>query len=163
MPTGQEKTVALLQETHAMEQSVLRMLDSMITTTDDEQILADLKHHKGETEGHESRLRERLEELGEGTSMFKEASGVLGAITKGFADAARSDKPLRNARDGFMTEHMEIAAYELLERVARRAGDTETAAIAAQNRADEEAMAEKIASSWDHVVDVEFAEEQVTA
>jgi ferritin-like metal-binding protein YciE len=79
-------------------------------------------------------------------------------MLKGAVDSVRGDKPGKNARDGFVTEHAEIAAYELLERLAIRAGDTETAEVARQNRVDEEAMAEKIAASWDHVLDLTLAD-----
>jgi ferritin-like metal-binding protein YciE len=61
---------------------------------------------------------------------------------KGIADLWRTDKVVRNARDAFVTEHMEIAAYEVLEQV----GDTQTAEVAREIRAEEEAMAERIAS-----------------
>ena len=53
-----------------------------------------------------------------------------------------------------MTEHMEIAAYELLERLAKRAGAEQTAEVARKNRADEQAMAKKIDSNWDRFVDL---------
>jgi ferritin-like metal-binding protein YciE len=49
---------------------------------------------------------------------------------------------------------MEIAAYHLLERLAKKAGDQETAEVARQNRADEEAMARKIDSNWDRFLEL---------
>jgi len=49
---------------------------------------------------------------------------------KGIADRARTDKPAKYARDGYVTEHMVIACYQILERLAERAGDTETAEVA---------------------------------
>jgi ferritin-like metal-binding protein YciE len=58
---------------------------------------------------------------------------------------------------------MEIAAYELLGRIAERAGDLETAAVARENLRDEQAMAEKIESNWDKFVELTLAEEGVTA
>jgi ferritin-like metal-binding protein YciE len=149
-----QKLVEYVQDAHAMEQNVSTMLDSMISTTDDPEITEMLRHHKQETEEHERRLRERLDALGAGTSTIKEAGGVGAALMKGVGDMARTDKPGKNARDAFMTEHMEIAAYELLERLAKKAGDQETAEVARKNRSDEQAMAKKIDSNWDKFLDL---------
>jgi ferritin-like metal-binding protein YciE len=160
--TLQQKLIDYIEDAHAMEQNVLQMLDSMIATTPDEGIVEELEHHKMETERHEQLLRERLQALGRDTSLRKEAQSIAGALMKGIADQVRGDKAGKNARDGFITEHMEIAAYELLERLAQRAGDEETAEIARRNRADEEAMAQKIASNWDKFVDLTLAEEGIT-
>ena len=157
-----EKLLDYIEDAHAMEQNVLQMLDSMIATTTDDEILQELEHHKMETERHELLLRQRLETLGRGTSMRKQAQTIGTAVVKGMGDQIRGDKAGKNARDGFVTEHMEIAAYELLERLATRAGDEETAEIARKNRADEEAMAQKIASNWDKFVDLTLAEEGIT-
>src|SRR5919199_2807771 len=140
----QEKLVEYVQDAHAMEQNVSTMLDSMISTTDDPEITEMLKQHKQQTEEHERRLSERLDALGAGTSTTKEVGGLGAALFKGVGDLARTDKPGKNARDGYMTEHMEIAAYELLEPLAKKAGDEQTAKVARENRADEQAMARKI-------------------
>ena len=158
-----EKLVDYIEDAHAMEQSVSRYLDSMISTTDDPEIRSMLEHHKEETERHERLLRERLDVLGAGTSTRKEAQTVAGALLKGIGDVARTDKPGKNARDAYVTEHMEIAAYRLLERLAVRAGDQETAEVARRNCADDEAMAQKIDSNWDKFLDLTLKEAGIQA
>lgn len=152
-----------VEDAHAMESNVLQMLDSMISTTDDPQIRRQLEQHRKQTERHEERLRQRLDAMGRGTSIRKEAQTLTTALMKGVTDRVRGDKPGKNARDGFVTEHMEIAAYELLERLAERAGDAKTAQVARQNRRDEEAMAKKIAANWDKFVDLTLQEEGIEA
>ena len=153
-----EKLADYVEDAHAMEQSVLRSLDSMIYTTDDPEIRSMLERHKEETERHERLLKERLDALGEGTSAPKEAQTIGAALLKSIADRARPDKPAKKARDGYVTEHMVIACYQILERLAERAGDTETAEVARRNRADEEEMARRIDASWDRVLDLTLDE-----
>jgi len=152
-----------IDEAIAMEQDVLRMLDSMIKTTEDEEIQGELRQHKLETERQSGRLRERLEAHGAEPSLVREAGGVMGALMKSVVDVARSEKAGRNARDGYATEHMEIASYQLLERIAQRAGDEETAEVARQNRAEEEAMAAKLDQHWDRFAELSLREAGVTA
>ena len=159
----QQKLVDYIEDAHALEQNVSTMLDSMISTTDDPEIEQMLKHHKEETERQESRLRERLDALGAGTSTRKQAQTIGAALVKGAADVVRGDQAGKHARDGYMTEHMEIAAYELLERLAKKAGDQETAEVARKNRADEQAMARKIESNWDRFLDLTLATPGVLA
>jgi len=161
MATVEQKLTEYIADAHAMEKSVLQMLDSMISTTRDPEVRAELEHHRQETEQHEQRLRGRLEDMQEGPSAMKQAGAMAAAMGKALVDRVRSDKPSRNARDGYATEHMEIASYELLERVATRAGDTRTAEIARLNRQDEEEMARKIAAHWDRFAELSLAEEGV--
>lgn len=160
MATAQltDQLVQHIDEAYAMEQNVLRMLDSMISTTDDPEIRQELEHHKQETERQAERLASRLEAHDASPSAVREAGGILGALVKSAVDAVRQEKAGRNARDAFATEHLEIASYELLERYARNAGDDETAEVARQNRAEEEAMAHKISSNWDKFAELSLRE-----
>ena len=155
----QRKLVEYVQNVHAMEQNILLMLDSIILTTEDPELTAMSRAHKEETRRQERRLNDRLKALGGLglTSTGKDLAAIASAQAKGAADLWRADKPVRNARDAFVTEHLEIAAYEVLERLAERADDAETAEVARENRTEEEAMAQRIASNWDGFLDLTLA------
>lgn len=161
--TVSDMLVSYVRDAHAMEENVSKMLDSMISTTSDEQVLADLRRHKAETETHERRLAERLDALGAGSSAVKDIPAVIGAMMKGLMDSLRSDKPGKNARDAYVTEAMEIAAYRLLEELALRAGDEETAAVARLNCQDELAMRDIIDANWGRFIELTLEEEGVAA
>jgi ferritin-like metal-binding protein YciE len=150
-----------LDEAYAMEQNVLRMLDGMIETTEDPGMLDALEHHKQETEEHARLVRGRLEAHGAEPSKVREAGGILGAMVKMPVDLIRGEKAGRNARDGYATEHMEIAGYELLKRYAKRAGDEETVEVCDRIIAQERAMAEKIAEAWDVAAEQSLKDEGV--
>lgn len=151
-----------LRDAHAMERNVLQMLNSMIQTTTDEEITGILQHHKDETEQQIQRLESSLEARGTDTSTLKDAGAVTGAIFKGMADAVRSDKAGKNARDGYVTEALEIASYQLLERLANQAGDSQAAEVARTNRSEEEAMRDKIDANWDRFISLLLQEEEVS-
>jgi hypothetical protein len=78
----------------------------------------------------------------------------LGAVNLGVFFAAQPDTPVKLAGFAYAFEHLEIAAYELLRRVADRAEDAETAAVAERILADERRAAERVAATWDAAVDV---------
>ena len=157
-----QQLVNHIDEALAMEQTVERMLDSMINTTEDDEIRDKLREHKLTTERQQERLTKRLEAHGATPSTIREAAGVAEAMMKSVADVARTEKAGRNARDGYATEHMEIAAYEMLERVARHAGDEETAAVARENRGEEEEMAKVFSSNWDKFVELSLRDQGIT-
>jgi ferritin-like metal-binding protein YciE len=151
-----------LDEAYAMEQNVARMLDSMISTSDDAELRGALERHKTQTQGHAEQIKARLEAHSATPSGARQVGGVLQALAKLPLDAVRADKAGRNARDGFAAEHMEIASYELLRRIAEKAGDEETARVAREIIAEEQEMAQTIAGSWDKVAELSLREEGVT-
>lgn len=158
----QDMLVSYLRDCHAMEENMLRMLDSMISNTKDTEIQTELEKHKAQTENHERLIKERLSALNSDVTAMKDVPAILGALVKGVGDAVRSDKPGKNARDVYVAEAMEIAAYHLLEELAERAGDNETADLARRIRPEEEAMRDKIDEIWAKVIDLTLAEEGVT-
>jgi ferritin-like metal-binding protein YciE len=70
---------------------------------------------------------------------------------------AQPDTPAKLAGFAYAFEHLEAAAYELLKRVATRAGDAETAAVADSILGEERAAAAKIAERWDEILDASLA------
>jgi ferritin-like metal-binding protein YciE len=154
----ENQLVKHIDEALAMEQNVLRMLDSMISTTDDPGIKDVIREHKLETEKQADRMQRRLEAHGASPSTVREAAGIAQALMKSVLDMTRTEKAGRNARDAYATEHLEIAAYQLLERIAMRAGDEETAVAARESRAEEEAMAAKLESNWDRFAELSLVE-----
>jgi ferritin-like metal-binding protein YciE len=156
-----EQLIKHIDEAHALEQNVLRMLDGMISTTDDPEILDALEHHKMQTQNHADRMAQRLEAHDTAPSTVKQIGGVLGALAKMPLDFVRGEKSGRNARDGYATEHLEIASYELLRRIAQKAGDEETAQAAQEIIAEEQAMAKLIEANWDKFAELSLREEGV--
>jgi ferritin-like metal-binding protein YciE len=158
----EEQLIKHIDEAHAMEQNVLRMIDGMISTTDDPEILDALEHHKMETHGHLDRMAARLRAHGTSPSAVKQVGGVLGALAKMPLDLVRGENSGRNARDAFATEHLEIASYELLRRIATKAGDEDTAQAATEIIEEEKRMADLISQNWDKFAELSLKEEGVT-
>ena len=162
MPTSlEDELIKALDEAHAMEKQVELLLQSMIRTTKDPSLVSDMETHLDETKEHAERLATCLESHGSKPSKVKEMTTMVAGALKAPLDMARNEKGMRNARDGFATEHMEIASYQMLERVAKKAGDKHTAAVARQNREEEEAMARSIGAKWNKIVDLSLEEEGI--
>jgi ferritin-like metal-binding protein YciE len=77
-------------------------------------------------------------------------------------DLVRSEKPGRNARDAYATEHLEIASYQLLQRVAERAADEETAVACQEIIEQERAMAQFLDDNWDRFAAQSLREHGIT-
>jgi ferritin-like metal-binding protein YciE len=156
------KLTDYVEYVHALKQNVLLQLDSLILNTRDPELAAMFRQHKEESRRQLERLHERRSALGSGvrlSSASKDLAAIAAAQVKGVGDVLRADKDVQNARDAFVTEHTEIAAYELLERLAERAGDPETAAVARESRAEGKAMAERVSENWDAFLDLTLREQ----
>jgi ferritin-like metal-binding protein YciE len=150
-----QKVVQYLNEAHASEVGLVRVLQSQIAMTPSGSYRTGLEKHLRETRDHAERLQARLAELGQGGNPLQAGIGVAEtviaqalALSKTPLDLLRGsggeEKVLKNAKDACATEALEIATYTSLERLARSVGDDDTAKLAASIRADEERMLERI-------------------
>ena len=77
----------------------------------------------------------------------------LGALNWGMFFQAQPDTPGKLAAFAYAFEHLEIAGYEQLMRVARRAEDEETVQMAVRILHEERAMAGRLAEQWDRAAE----------
>ena len=149
--------VKYLADVHSIEVQALAQLRQAPKIAGDERLRRAFEEHLVETEGQERRVRERLEALGGKPSKLKDAAGVGGGWAMAAFAASQPDTPGKLTMHAFSYEHMELAAYELLKRLAERAGDEETARMAAGIAAEEARMAERLERNFDAAVDASLA------
>ena len=116
-----------------------------------------MREHLEETREHERLVRERLEALDSSPSRLKDAALAMAGLNWGGFFKAHPDTPGKLAAFSYAFEHLEIGGYELLKRVAARAGDKETVALAERILMDERGAAQKIAAQFDHATDAALA------
>lgn len=148
-----EQLVKYLADAHSIEQQALVQMRAAPKIAGAPRLRAAFEQHLSETEGHERRVRERLEALGGKPSTLKDAAGGAGGWAMAAFAASQPDTPGKLAMHAFSYEHMELAAYELLRRLAERAGDEQTAQMARDIAAEEATMAGRLADSFDAAVD----------
>jgi ferritin-like metal-binding protein YciE len=121
------------------------------------------EEHLAESREHQRLVSERLAARGGRPSRLKDAALSLGALNWGAFFAAQPDTPAKLAGFAYAYEHLEIAAYELLSRVARRAGDGQTDAVAQQILGQERAAGERIFAQFDAALDASLHAQGVAA
>jgi len=150
-----EKILQYLNEAHATEAGLVRVLQSQIAMAPRGTYRNALEKHLGETRGHAERLRARMRELGDSGGVLQAGIGLAESVAaqalalgKAPLDALRGhggeEKVLKNAKDAAATEALEIATYVAIEELAKAAGDDATARLAASIRADEQRMLDRI-------------------
>jgi ferritin-like metal-binding protein YciE len=152
-----EEVAKYLADAHALETQAISLLEGGQKIVGDEELAKLMELHLAETREHERLVTERLDALGEKPSRLKDAALGMGGLNWGGFFAAHPDTPGKLAAFAYAFEHLEIAGYELLKRVAQRAGDTETVALAERILVQERAAAQKIAADFDHAAEAALA------
>jgi ferritin-like metal-binding protein YciE len=148
-----KEVVSYLQDAHAIETQALQFLKLAPGIAGADPLADALRDHASETETHRTLVEERLEAHGARPSRLEDTALRVGGLNIAGFFAAHPDTPVKVAGFAFAFEHLEIAAYELLRRVADRAADSATVAATQRIVEQERAAAERLAGTWDVVMD----------
>jgi ferritin-like metal-binding protein YciE len=148
------KLVQYLTEAYGKEKQLETALQAHIgMTTSRPPYKKRLQKHLTETKSHARQVERRIKQLGapvpdvaiDASNAISSVFGKAFAMAQGPLHALRGtsedEKLLKNAKDEFVEEAAEIAAYSTIETLAEEVGDKETAKLARSIRRDEERMA----------------------
>ena len=152
-----DKLADYVEDAHALESGVVDNLDTMIGTIDDPKLKEVLQRNRQVSRQHLERLKQRLEHLDRGTPVRKRIEGMALSLMKGVSDVLRTDAPGKVGRDAYLLAHTQVAAYELLSRLAEAAGDTQTAELAREHLAEDKSCADEVAAHWDGFFEMTLA------
>jgi ferritin-like metal-binding protein YciE len=147
-----EQLTKYLTDAHSIEVQALAQLRTAPDIAGAPELAEAFRAHLEETEGHERLTRELLEQRNAEPSKVKDL--VMGVGGKGFLLFARlqPDTPGKLFAHALSYEGLEYASYELLGRVAKRAGEDDVVRAARRIGAEERAMMETLEGDVDAAV-----------
>src|SRR3954447_17320304 len=145
----QEELVKYLADAHAIEGQAIQMLEAAPKIVEEPRLAKLFEDHLEETRAQQEIIKARLDAHGGSPNKLQDAAMRLGALNWGGFFKAQPDSPAKLAGFNYAFEHLEIAAYEELKRVAERAGDQETIRVADRSEGEERAAANAIAANWE--------------
>src|SRR3954469_6444149 len=156
----QEQLTKYLTDAHSIEEQALAQLRTAPDIAGHPDLSANFREHLHETEEHEHRIREALEARGAKPSRVKDTVMAIGG--KGFLLFARlqPDTPGKLHAHALSYEALELASYDLLARVAQRAGELSVVETAEAIREQERTMMERLEGGYDRAVGASLSELQ---
>jgi len=142
-----------LADAHAIEEQAIQLLERGPKLAGHVTLANIYAEHLDQTRDHAELVQERLTALGGDASTLKDAAGRLGALSWGAFFQGHPDTPGKLAGFAYAFEYLEVGSYELLKRVARRAGDDQTVRVAERILEDERDAAARIAGAFDEALE----------
>ena len=154
--TPNQKIVQYLNEAHATETALTRVLQSQIAMTPRGSYRSALETHLAETHDHADRVGGGCRSSARAAIRCRPSSARAETVDRAGARArarrrstscaapAARRRCSRTPRTRAATEALEIATYTAIERLAKDVGDDKTAKLAASIRADEEKMLARV-------------------
>jgi ferritin-like metal-binding protein YciE len=153
-----EQLIKHLTDVHSIEEQALQQMQVAPRLARDPVLARAFREHLAETKEQERLVRSRLEALEADPSKIKDLAARAGGVGMVLFARSQPDTPGKLVSHAYSYEHMELAAYELLSIVAKRAGDQETVAVARYIGEQEAAMAERLAAGFDRAVEASLRE-----
>jgi ferritin-like metal-binding protein YciE len=138
-----------IADMHALETQSARFLETAHGSAEAPALTAVFEAHLEETLAQRRRLEERIAARGGSPSRLKDTALGLGGVNLAGFFAAQPDPPPKLAGFAFAFEQLEVGGYALLARVAARAGDEDTVALAEELGREERTAAAAVAGAWD--------------
>src|SRR5437588_12100288 len=142
-----EQLIRHLKDVHALEEQAVKTLERAVELSEDEQIVEGYREHLEQSKEHEQQIGERIKSHELEPSAVKDLTMRSGAIGLRQLAEIPPDTPVKLAMHLYAFEHLEIAAYEFLARIARESGDQETAEAAERILEQEREAAEEVQST----------------
>jgi ferritin-like metal-binding protein YciE len=112
------------------------------------------REHLEQSREHEEQIRQRIQSCDIKPSAVKDLTMRAGAIgLRQLADIP-PNTPVKLAMHFFAFENLKIATYETLCKIAKHAGDNETAELAARILEQEREAAEKVEGTFERSVEL---------
>jgi ferritin-like metal-binding protein YciE len=156
LPLG-EQLDRYLADAHAIEAQAMTLLSKAADSVADAELEEAFRTHLVETERHSELIADRLTARGSSPSTLKDAAMKTGGFNWAAFFKAQPDTTGKLAAFAYAFEHLEIAAYSELERVAVEAGDADTATLAKLIRTQEQEAADKLRGLFDRAVTASLA------
>jgi ferritin-like metal-binding protein YciE len=150
-----------LADAYAIESQALQLLEQGTAIAGEADLRKAFADHLEETRAQQAAVKARLDARGERPSRFKSVLLRVGGLNLGTFFGAQPDTPAKLAGFAYAFEHLEIAGYEQLRRVAQRAGDDETARVAERIAGEERAAAAGIRAQFEPAMDAALSKQGV--
>jgi ferritin-like metal-binding protein YciE len=158
----EEQLTKYLTDTHSIEEQALVQMQRAPAMAGEVELSRIFAEHLAETREHERDVRAELLRRGAEPSTIKDVAGKVGGWGMVLFARLNPDTPGKLAVHAYSYEHMELAAYELLRRMAQRAGDENVRLLAERIGGQERAMADRVAGCWDRAVDAALRDKSAT-
>jgi ferritin-like metal-binding protein YciE len=156
--TIDDQLIKFLADVHSIEVQALAQMEQAPRLAGHPKLARIFAEHLDETREHERLVRDLPTQRGADTSMLKDLAGRVGGWAMIAFAWINPDTPGKLTAHAFSYEHMELAAYELLERAAQRADDLPVAELARFIGGQEKGMAQRLAAAFDEAVEASLRE-----